>query len=91
MLFVAINSFRFRHLEVRLGSSSVYHKTNRETVAEIHESVRGKDVYIIQTGTRYLNWCFPMDNPIRDKLLDFSKMKIQKLNHVVSKRLILWT
>lgn len=43
------------HLEVRLGSSSVYHKTNRETVVEIQESVRGKDVYIIQTGTRDCN------------------------------------
>ena len=42
----------FRHLDVRLGDSSVYHKTNRETMVEIHESVRGKDVYIIQTGTK---------------------------------------
>ncbi len=41
-----------RHLDVRLGDSSVYHKTNRETMVEIHESVRGKDVYIIQTGTK---------------------------------------
>ena len=41
-----------RHLDIRLGSSSVYHKTNRETMVEIHESVRGKDVYIIQTGTK---------------------------------------
>ncbi len=40
------------HLGVRLGSSSVYHKTNRETNVEIQESVRGKDVYIIQTGSR---------------------------------------
>ncbi|XP_059081022.1 phosphoribosyl pyrophosphate synthase-associated protein 1-like isoform X1 [Tigriopus californicus] len=44
-----------RHLDVRLGSSSVYHKTNRETMVEIHESVRGKDVYIIQTGTKAVN------------------------------------
>ena len=44
--------FNLRHLDIRLGSSSVYHKTNRETMVEIHESVRGKDVYIIQTGTK---------------------------------------
>ena len=28
--------------------------TNRETVVEIQESVRGKDVYIIQTGSKYV-------------------------------------
>ena len=33
----------------------MYHKTNRETVVEIQESVRGKDVYIIQTGTKQVN------------------------------------
>merc|ERR1719195_1750167 len=44
-----------KHLDIRLGSSSVYHKTNRETMVEIHESVRGKDVYIIQTGTKDCN------------------------------------
>lgn len=43
------------HLDIRLGSSSVYHKTNRETVVEIQESVRGKDVYIIQTGSKDVN------------------------------------
>lgn len=33
----------------------MYHKTNRETMVEISDSVRGKDVYIIQTGTKYEN------------------------------------
>ena len=42
----------FRHLDSKLGNSSVYHKTNRETMVEIRESVRGKDVYIIQTGSK---------------------------------------
>ena len=52
-LFV-VNSwiFFFRHLDVRLSNCSVYHTTNRETVVEIKESVRGKDVYIIQTGSK---------------------------------------
>ena len=42
----------FRHLDVKLGKSSAHQKTNKETVVEIQESVRGKDVYIIQTGTK---------------------------------------
>lgn len=34
------------------GGCAVYHKTNRETMVEIGDSVRGKDIYIIQTGTK---------------------------------------
>lgn len=34
------------------GACSVYHKTNRETMVEMGDSVRGKDIYIIQTGTK---------------------------------------
>ncbi|XP_048256855.1 phosphoribosyl pyrophosphate synthase-associated protein 1-like [Haliotis cracherodii] len=44
-----------KRLGTRLGEASVYHKTNRETTVEIKESVRGKDVYIIQTGTKDVN------------------------------------
>ncbi|XP_061181957.1 phosphoribosyl pyrophosphate synthase-associated protein 2-like isoform X1 [Saccostrea echinata] len=44
-----------QRLGVRLGDINVYHKTNRETNVEIKESVRGKDVYIIQTGTKDVN------------------------------------
>merc|ERR1712223_1715904 len=44
-----------KHLDVRLSKSTVQHKTNRETVVEIQESVRGKDVYIIQTGSKDVN------------------------------------
>ena len=47
-------NFSFRHLDVRLSNSSVFHTTNRETVVEIKESVRGKDVYIIQTGSKWV-------------------------------------
>lgn len=34
------------------GGCAVYHKTNRETMVEIGDSVRGKDIYIIQTGSK---------------------------------------
>ncbi|KAI8793925.1 phosphoribosyl pyrophosphate synthase-associated protein 1-like isoform X4 [Biomphalaria glabrata] len=42
-------------LGIRLGEITIYHKQNRETQVEIKESVRGKDVYIIQTGTKDTN------------------------------------
>ncbi|XP_050393969.1 phosphoribosyl pyrophosphate synthase-associated protein 2 [Patella vulgata] len=44
-----------KRLGVRCGDMSAYHKENRETVVEIKESVRGKDIYIIQTGTKEIN------------------------------------
>uniref|UniRef100_A0A0A9VN83 Phosphoribosyl pyrophosphate synthase-associated protein 2 n=3 Tax=Lygus hesperus TaxID=30085 RepID=A0A0A9VN83_LYGHE len=42
-------------LGVKTGGCSVFHKTNRETCVEIADSVRGKDIYIIQTGTKDVN------------------------------------
>ncbi|KAK7112931.1 phosphoribosyl pyrophosphate synthase-associated protein 2-like [Littorina saxatilis] len=42
-------------LDLRLGDVSIYHKTNRETIVEIKDSIRGKDVYIIETGTKDVN------------------------------------
>lgn len=44
--------FACRRLGVKSGGASVYHKTNRETMVEIGDSIRGKDIYIIQTGTK---------------------------------------
>jgi phosphoribosylpyrophosphate synthetase len=41
-----------QRLGVKVGGCAVYHKTNRETMVEIGDSVRGKDIYIIQTGTK---------------------------------------
>ena len=41
-----------RRLGVKPGQCYVYHNTNRETMVEISESVRGKNIYIIQTGTK---------------------------------------
>jgi len=46
--------FVFSRLGVKSGGCAVYHKTNRETMVEIGDSVRGKDIYIIQTGTKYV-------------------------------------
>ncbi|XP_067617105.1 phosphoribosyl pyrophosphate synthase-associated protein 2 isoform X6 [Eurosta solidaginis] len=40
---------------IKSGGCSVFHKTNRETMVEIGDSVRGKDIYIIQTGTKDAN------------------------------------
>ncbi|CAL8142624.1 unnamed protein product [Orchesella dallaii] len=37
-------------LGMKLGNCDVYHKSNRETMVSIHDSVRARDVYIIQTG-----------------------------------------
>lgn len=42
-------------LSTHLCDCCCYHKANRETCVEIKESVRGKDVYIIQTGTKDVN------------------------------------
>lgn len=44
--------FQYSRLGVKSGGASVYHKTNRETMVEIGDSIRGKDIYIIQTGTK---------------------------------------
>ena len=51
-IFCGHNIFHFRRLGVKSGGASVYHKTNRETMVEIGDSIRGKDIYIIQTGTK---------------------------------------
>lgn len=42
-------------LGVKSGGASVYHKPNRESMVEIGDSVRGKDIYIIQTGTKWVH------------------------------------
>lgn len=42
-------------LSTHLCDCCCYHKANRETVVEIKESIRGKDIYIIQTGTKDVN------------------------------------
>lgn len=44
--------FFFSRLGVKSDACSVYHKTNRETMVQIGDSVRGKNVYIVQTGTK---------------------------------------
>ncbi|VDN57910.1 unnamed protein product [Dracunculus medinensis] len=42
-------------LNVKLGEVSIYNKTNRETSVEIRQSVRGKHVFIIQSGSKDVN------------------------------------
>ncbi|XP_022916523.1 phosphoribosyl pyrophosphate synthase-associated protein 2 [Onthophagus taurus] len=42
-------------LGFKLGECAVYHKTNRETMVEIGDSVRGKNIFIIQTGSKDVN------------------------------------
>ncbi|XP_075428845.1 phosphoribosyl pyrophosphate synthase-associated protein 2-like isoform X4 [Ascaphus truei] len=42
-------------LGVELGKVLVYQETNRETRVQIQESVRGKDVFIIQTVSKDVN------------------------------------
>ncbi|CAH8578432.1 unnamed protein product [Schistosoma rodhaini] len=43
------------HLDVRPGNCSVFFRSSRETDVEIKETVRGRDVYIIQSGTKDVN------------------------------------
>ncbi|CAG0894213.1 unnamed protein product [Cyprideis torosa] len=43
------------HLGIQLADVSVYHKHNRETMVEVECSIRGKDVYILQTGSKEIN------------------------------------
>ncbi|XP_045108871.1 phosphoribosyl pyrophosphate synthase-associated protein 1-like isoform X4 [Portunus trituberculatus] len=38
-----------------LGNVSAYHSSNRETMVEIDDSVRGRDAFILQTGTKDVN------------------------------------
>lgn len=48
-------SYVCRHLDVNPGLCSVYFRTSRETVVEINETIRGMDVYLIQSGTKDVN------------------------------------
>ncbi|CAI4220849.1 unnamed protein product, partial [Auanema sp. JU1783] len=42
-------------LGIRLGDATVYNKTNRETSVDIKQSVRGKHVFILQSGSKNVN------------------------------------
>ena len=44
-----------QRLGQKLASCSLYHTFNRESVLDVAESVRGRDVYIIQTGGKQVN------------------------------------
>lgn len=42
-------------LGIKLGQANVYQKSNRETMVDIGDSVRGKDIFILQTATKDVN------------------------------------
>ncbi|MFH4981128.1 hypothetical protein AB6A40_007837 [Gnathostoma spinigerum] len=42
-------------LGVKLGEAIVYNKTNRETSVDVRQSVRGKHVFILQSGSKDVN------------------------------------
>jgi len=42
-------------LSLRMGTCAVFQKSNQETQVQIQESVRGKDVFILQSGCRDVN------------------------------------
>nr|XP_054763091.1 phosphoribosyl pyrophosphate synthase-associated protein 2-like [Lytechinus pictus] len=44
-----------RRLGVELGQVDVYTQDNKETKVQIQESVRGKDIFILQTGAKDVN------------------------------------
>ncbi|CAH1100114.1 unnamed protein product [Psylliodes chrysocephalus] len=44
-----------KRLGVKSSGCAVYHKSNRESMVQINDSIRGKDVYIIQTGAKDVN------------------------------------
>lgn len=43
-----------RRIGVKSSGCAVYHKSNRESMVQIGDSIRGKDVYIIQTGAKWV-------------------------------------
>ncbi|XP_066139884.1 phosphoribosyl pyrophosphate synthase-associated protein 1 isoform X1 [Euwallacea fornicatus] len=44
-----------KRLGVSIGQCAIYHRSNRETMFQIGDSVRGKDIFIVQTGTKDVN------------------------------------
>ncbi|KAL3981687.1 Phosphoribosyl synthetase-associated domain family protein [Acanthocheilonema viteae] len=42
-------------LGIKLGEAVIYNRTNRETSVEIKQSVRGKHVFILQSGSKDVN------------------------------------
>lgn len=65
-------------LGIKSGGCSVYHKTNRETMVDIGDSVRGKDCYILQTGTKDCN------NNIMELLIMAYACKTSSANSIVA-------
>lgn len=64
-------------LGIKLGSCSLYHSSNRETVLDIGDSVRGRDVYIVQTGGKEVN------NNIMELLIMAYALKTSSARNIV--------
>ncbi|XP_022080411.1 phosphoribosyl pyrophosphate synthase-associated protein 2-like isoform X2 [Acanthaster planci] len=64
-------------LGVDLGNVEVYLQDNKETNVDINESVRGKDVFIIQTGAKDVN------NAIMEMLIMTYACKTSSANSIV--------
>ncbi|CAH1794333.1 unnamed protein product [Owenia fusiformis] len=65
-------------LGMQLMNVSSYHKSNRETCVEMGESVRGKDVYIIQTGTKDVN------NDVMELMIMSYALRTSAARHIVA-------
>ncbi|CAG2166557.1 unnamed protein product [Oppiella nova] len=64
-------------LDQKLGSCSLYHTSNRESVLAVGESVRARDVYLIQTGGRDVN------NNIMELLIMAYTCKTSAANNII--------
>uniref|UniRef100_A0A915HQZ7 Ribose-phosphate pyrophosphokinase N-terminal domain-containing protein n=1 Tax=Romanomermis culicivorax TaxID=13658 RepID=A0A915HQZ7_ROMCU len=53
-LYYLLSAF-FSRLGIRAGECSVQNKPNKETIVDIKQSVRDRQVFIIQTGTKDVN------------------------------------
>ncbi|ENN70623.1 phosphoribosyl pyrophosphate synthase-associated protein 2 isoform X1 [Dendroctonus ponderosae] len=66
-----------KRLGVSIGQCAIYHRSNRETMFQIGDSVRGKDIFIIQTGTKDVN------NNIMEMLIMAYALKTSSANSIV--------
>ncbi|CAL8276285.1 unnamed protein product [Boreogadus saida] len=66
-------------LGVEIGKVQVYQEDNRETRVQIQESVRGKDVFVIQTVSKDVN------TTIMEMLITVKQCKMRKRGSIVTK------
>jgi len=66
-----------KRLGVSIGQCAIYHRSNRETMFQIGDSVRGKDIFIVQTGTKDVN------NNIMEMLIMAYALKTSSAKNIV--------